>query len=226
MLDESHSLQQEIEAALRDGALVLCARVGSGDERQLQRAFGRAASSSRRAASTRARSRPLICSRLTLKDVRYRARDTVGRDESAPRYLSAIGRMRARFCMCTPSGTRCSQAFVSPGTCSSEGYEILKGLSGVTTHEHRERVPIIENTQDYAMLANAFEKYFATIPSARGFAEPAWALYLGTIGGRSAPSPGGTRVSVRGGGTAAHRPACLRAVGLSSHGARLSPARF
>jgi methylthioribulose-1-phosphate dehydratase len=32
------------------------------------------------------------------------------------------------------------------------GYEILKGLSGVTTHEHRERVPLLENTQDYAVL--------------------------------------------------------------------------
>jgi methylthioribulose-1-phosphate dehydratase len=32
------------------------------------------------------------------------------------------------------------------------GYEILKGLAGVTTHEHQERVPLIENTQDYAVL--------------------------------------------------------------------------
>ena len=36
---------QEIEAALRDGAMVLCARMGAGDERQLQRAIGAAASS-------------------------------------------------------------------------------------------------------------------------------------------------------------------------------------
>ncbi len=33
-----------------------------------------------------------------------------------------------------------------------EGYEILKGLSDVTTHQHQERVPLIENTQDYASL--------------------------------------------------------------------------
>jgi methylthioribulose-1-phosphate dehydratase len=33
------------------------------------------------------------------------------------------------------------------------GYEMLKGLSGVTTHEHEERVPVIGNTQDYASLS-------------------------------------------------------------------------
>jgi methylthioribulose-1-phosphate dehydratase len=33
------------------------------------------------------------------------------------------------------------------------GYELLKGLSGVATHEHTERIPIIENTQEYSALA-------------------------------------------------------------------------
>lgn len=35
-----------------------------------------------------------------------------------------------------------------------EGYEMLKGLQGVKTHQHREWLPIIENSQD--MLALAF----------------------------------------------------------------------
>jgi methylthioribulose-1-phosphate dehydratase len=34
-----------------------------------------------------------------------------------------------------------------------EGFEMLKGLDGVTTHEHRERVAIFENTQEIATLA-------------------------------------------------------------------------
>ncbi|MFK7736992.1 MAG: methylthioribulose 1-phosphate dehydratase [Pirellulaceae bacterium] len=34
-----------------------------------------------------------------------------------------------------------------------EGYEMLKGLSGVTTHEHSEWLPIYENTQDIPVLA-------------------------------------------------------------------------
>jgi methylthioribulose-1-phosphate dehydratase len=34
-----------------------------------------------------------------------------------------------------------------------EGYEMLKGLAGVATHEHREWVPILENSQDYTALS-------------------------------------------------------------------------
>jgi methylthioribulose-1-phosphate dehydratase len=34
-----------------------------------------------------------------------------------------------------------------------EGYEMLKGLQGVSTHEHREWVPILENSQDMEALA-------------------------------------------------------------------------
>jgi methylthioribulose-1-phosphate dehydratase len=34
-----------------------------------------------------------------------------------------------------------------------EGYEMLKGLDGVATHEHREWVPIVDNDQDMARLA-------------------------------------------------------------------------
>jgi methylthioribulose-1-phosphate dehydratase len=33
------------------------------------------------------------------------------------------------------------------------GYELLKGLAGVSTHEHVEQVPIIENTQEYSRLS-------------------------------------------------------------------------
>src|SRR5262249_37864017 len=35
-----------------------------------------------------------------------------------------------------------------------EGYEMLKGLEGVRTHEHREWVPILENSQDMQALAS------------------------------------------------------------------------
>jgi methylthioribulose-1-phosphate dehydratase len=34
-----------------------------------------------------------------------------------------------------------------------EGYEMLKGLEGVSTHEHREWLPILENSQDMEALA-------------------------------------------------------------------------
>ncbi len=34
-----------------------------------------------------------------------------------------------------------------------EGYEMLKGLAGVTSHEHRELVPVIDNDQNMTRLA-------------------------------------------------------------------------
>ncbi len=50
--------------------------------------------------------------------------------------------------------TLLSGMFAETGHVLLEGYELLKGLSGVTTHAHREEVPILENTQDYAVLAD------------------------------------------------------------------------
>jgi methylthioribulose-1-phosphate dehydratase len=40
-----------------------------------------------------------------------------------------------------------------------EGYEMLKGLAGVTTHEHRETVKVFDNSQDIPALARQAEKY-------------------------------------------------------------------
>jgi methylthioribulose-1-phosphate dehydratase len=49
--------------------------------------------------------------------------------------------------------TLVSEAAGDEGGLSIEGFEMLKGLSGVKTHEHAEWVPILENTQDYARLS-------------------------------------------------------------------------
>jgi methylthioribulose-1-phosphate dehydratase len=43
--------------------------------------------------------------------------------------------------------------FAGDGFIALSGYELLKGLSGVVTHEHTELVPIVENTQEYGVLA-------------------------------------------------------------------------
>jgi len=52
---------------------------------------------------------------------------------------------------------------------SIEGYEMLKGLGGVHTHEHRERLPIIENSQDWARSAPQVEAMLRENPEAHGF---------------------------------------------------------
>jgi len=50
-----------------------------------------------------------------------------------------------------------------------EGYEMLKGLDGVGTHEHREWLPILDNTQDWAAAVPQVEEMLAEQPAAHGF---------------------------------------------------------
>lgn len=57
----------------------------------------------------------------------------------------------------TPWNTLLSDRYESAGGFSIEGYELLKALSGVSTHDHRERVPVYANTQDIPALARHIE---------------------------------------------------------------------
>jgi methylthioribulose-1-phosphate dehydratase len=50
-----------------------------------------------------------------------------------------------------------------------EGYEMLKGLDGVGTHQHREWLPILDNTQDWAAAVPQVEAMLADHPGAHGF---------------------------------------------------------
>jgi methylthioribulose-1-phosphate dehydratase len=50
-----------------------------------------------------------------------------------------------------------------------EGYEMLKGLDGVGTHEHREWLPILDNTQDWAAAVPQVEATLIEHPEAHGF---------------------------------------------------------
>ena len=47
-----------------------------------------------------------------------------------------------------------SDLYFADGGVAIEGYEMLKGLQGVSTHNHREWLPIIENSQDMLALAD------------------------------------------------------------------------
>jgi methylthioribulose-1-phosphate dehydratase len=50
-----------------------------------------------------------------------------------------------------------------------EGYEMLKGLAGVSTHAHYEWVPILENDQDMERLAAAVGDTLNQHPAAHAF---------------------------------------------------------
>jgi methylthioribulose-1-phosphate dehydratase len=52
---------------------------------------------------------------------------------------------------------------------SIEGYEMLKGLEDVGTHDHREWLPIIENSQDMRRLAESVKDALLQHPKAHGF---------------------------------------------------------
>lgn len=50
-----------------------------------------------------------------------------------------------------------------------EGYEMLKGLDGVRTHDHREWLPVLDNTQDWATAVPQVESILRAQPDAHGF---------------------------------------------------------
>jgi methylthioribulose-1-phosphate dehydratase len=49
------------------------------------------------------------------------------------------------------------------------GYEMLKGLEGVRTHEHREWLPILENSQDMSELSERVTQLLRENPKLHGF---------------------------------------------------------
>jgi len=62
-----------------------------------------------------------------------------------------------------------SEVYAGAGGLSLEGYEMLKGLAGVRTHEHREWLPIIDNAQDMARLAERVAETLQRHPDSHGF---------------------------------------------------------
>jgi methylthioribulose-1-phosphate dehydratase len=73
--------------------------------------------------------------------------------------------------------TLLSEAAGDAGRLAIEGFEMLKGLSGVRTHEHVEWVPILENTQDYAQMSADVVGALRKNPSAHGLLLRGHGLY-------------------------------------------------
>ena len=62
-----------------------------------------------------------------------------------------------------------SDLYAADGGVAIEGYEMLKGLQGVRTHEHSEWLPIIENSQDMPALAESIAQTLNEHKAAHGF---------------------------------------------------------
>ncbi len=65
--------------------------------------------------------------------------------------------------------TLLSDLYFDQGGVAIEGYEMLKGLQGVRSHEHREWLPIIENSQDMLALAETIGDTLRNHKEAHGF---------------------------------------------------------
>jgi methylthioribulose-1-phosphate dehydratase len=85
-------------------------------------------------------------------------------------HLAVVRERRAGAVLHTHSvwSTLLTDAFAKDGELVIEGFEMLKGLAGVKTHEHRESLPIIENSQDMAALAGVFEDLLRRYPLCHG----------------------------------------------------------
>ncbi|MBI1319486.1 MAG: methylthioribulose 1-phosphate dehydratase [Candidatus Hydrogenedens sp.] len=68
-------------------------------------------------------------------------------------------------------GTLLSDVYHSLGHVRLHGYEMIKALDGVSTHDHELEIPIYENTQDIGSLAEEIAERFEddTKPKMHGF---------------------------------------------------------
>ena len=73
--------------------------------------------------------------------------------------------------------TIASDRYASEGGVRIDGYEMLKGLAGVKTHEHSEWLPIVDNSQDMPALAEIVSKALNEHKSAHGFLIKRHGLY-------------------------------------------------
>jgi methylthioribulose-1-phosphate dehydratase len=86
-------------------------------------------------------------------------------------HLTVVRARRARAVLHTHSvwSTIISDAYAKEDGVYLENYEMLKGLSGVRTHEHREWLPIIENSQHWSDVTPQIEEMLHRRPDIHGF---------------------------------------------------------
>jgi methylthioribulose-1-phosphate dehydratase len=73
--------------------------------------------------------------------------------------------------------TLLSELHAAQGGLAISGYEMLKGLEGVKTHNQSEWLPILENSQDIPALATSAELVLRGYPDSHGFLLRAHGLY-------------------------------------------------
>lgn len=74
-------------------------------------------------------------------------------------------------------GTLLSNAHVREGGINIAGWEMLKGLAGVKTHQHNEWLPILDNSQEMNELAAQLSALLREQPNIHGFLLRGHGLY-------------------------------------------------
>jgi methylthioribulose-1-phosphate dehydratase len=94
-------------------------------------------------------------------------------------HLAIVRQRGARAVLHTHSiwSTLLSDCYGASGGLPIQGYEMLKGLDGVSTHEHSEWIPIVENSQDMEMLSRRVQNVLKHQPSAHAFMLRGHGLY-------------------------------------------------
>ena len=114
----------------------------------------------------------LASSDLLEVDLDGRPVDARGKPSAETRLHTVIYRDRAGLGAIlhvhTLWNTLLSGHFAPHGYVPIEGYELLKALSGVKTHAHCERVPVLINSQDYETLARELAAALKAYPAAHG----------------------------------------------------------
>ena len=109
----------------------------------------------------------VVCDRDNSLSSKYASKPS---DES-PLHIRIVKERGAGAVLHTHSiwNTMLSNLYFADGGVRIEGYEMLKGLEGVKTHEHREWVPIIENSQNMLALADTISDTLSRHKDAHGF---------------------------------------------------------
>ena len=101
---------------------------------------------------------------------------TIGARRAAPSaearlHLEIVRRRGAGAVLHTHSiwGTILSGSVANGDGVTIDGFEMLKGLSGVLTHQHVEHIPIVDNDQDMARLAGVVGETLDRSPNVHAF---------------------------------------------------------
>ncbi len=108
---------------------------------------------------------------IIAEDARVISEHRTKPSDESPLHLRIVKELGAGAVIHTHSiwNTILSDLHAADGGVAIEGYEMLKGLQGVNTHEHREWLPIIENSQDMLALADSIGNTLEKHNDAHGF---------------------------------------------------------